>query len=46
MMNEAIDFAQTRQYASVDLQLMRILGADISQTLGDMDRFGESSHAE
>jgi hypothetical protein len=46
MMNEAIDFAQTRQYASVDLQLMRILGADISQTLGDMDRFGENSHAE
>lgn len=37
IMNEAIDFAQTRQYAGADLQLMRNLTAEIQIALNGIN---------
>ena len=34
LMDAAIDFAQTHQYAPADLQLMQVLAGDLQQALG------------
>ena len=37
LLNAAIDFAHTHQYAPADLQLLQVLAGDIHQALGGLD---------